>query len=376
MAAGLRKAGIAPDQIAQMVAQFKSAATQQAQFSSMKSTGQDAVANFTDQEEDIRLKNISIVADTKIKELEASRIPVLQQIAAAMKAAAITPEQIKDADDFAKSVDRIAVAAKNSSVSMQSFEQSATDAIKGDLTTFLGSTIDKAKGVGDAFRELAGSVVGSIQKIVAALLVQIITEKLVKALTHQDQGATGVATAAAKGTAQAAPLIAASTAMTAGGAAVTAGGTALGVSAAALMAAAQTLIIANSMGGAGGGMAGGGLVLGPGTGTSDSIPARLSTGEFVVRSAAVRAVGLETLAAINRGLTIPSIRGTSIPRFAEGGLVTGGGYGGAMDLKLGLGLDQGLVLKHLESKAAGKVILQHISNNPKAAGKALQRGGH
>jgi len=79
---------------------------------------------------------------------------------------------------------------------------------------------------------------------------------------------------------------------------------------------------------------------------------------------------------MNRGLHIPGIRGASLPRFAEGGLVTGGGYGGAMDLKLGLGLDQGLVLKHLESKAAGKVILQHISNNPKAAGKALQRGGH
>jgi hypothetical protein len=47
-----------------------------------------------------------------------------------------------------------------------------------------------------------------------------------------------------------------------------------------------------------------------------------------------------------------------------------------MDLKLGLGLDHGLVLHHLESKAAGKVILQHIANNPKAAGKALQRGGH
>jgi hypothetical protein len=258
---------------------------------------------------------------------------------------------------------------------MQSFEQSASDAIKGDLTTFLGSTIDKAKGVGDAFRQLAGSVVGSIQKIVAALLIQIITEKLVKALTHQDQGATGVATAAAKGVAQAAPLIAASTAMTAGGAAVTAGGTALGVSAAALMAAAQMLIVANSMGGAGGGMAGGGLVLGPGTGTSDSIPARLSTGEFVMRASSVQDWGVDTFARMNRGLHVPGIRGASIPRFAEGGLVTGGG-GGAMDLKLGLGLDQGLVLKHLESKAAGKVILQHIANNPKAAGKALQRGGH
>lgn len=35
-------------------------------------------------------------------------------------------------------------------------------------------------------------------------------------------------------------------------------------------------------------LAGGGLILGPGTGTSDSIPARLSSGEFVVNAAATR----------------------------------------------------------------------------------------
>ena len=70
----------------------------------MKTTGQDAIANFTDQEEDIRLKNIAIVAEAKIKELEQTRIPILQQIAANMKAAAITPDQIKDADEFGKSV--------------------------------------------------------------------------------------------------------------------------------------------------------------------------------------------------------------------------------------------------------------------------------
>jgi hypothetical protein len=50
-------------------------------------------------------------------------------------------------------------------------------------------------------------------------------------------------------------------------------------------------------------------------------------------------------------------RGMSIPRFAEGGLVQGGGgRGGAMDLKLGIGIDHRLVLKHLESKAAAKAL--------------------
>jgi hypothetical protein len=48
------------------------------------------------------------------------------------------------------------------------------------------------------------------------------------------------------------------------------------------------------------GAATGGYISGPGTGTSDSIPMNLSNGEFVVRAAAVRALGIDTLASINR----------------------------------------------------------------------------
>ena len=57
----------------------------------------------------------------------------------------------------------------------------------------------------------------------------------------------------------------------------------------------------------------GGYIRGPGTGTSDSIPARLSNGEFVVREAMVRRYGVGFLHAINRG---------QLPRFASGGLVS------------------------------------------------------
>lgn len=57
------------------------------------------------------------------------------------------------------------------------------------------------------------------------------------------------------------------------------------------------------------GYATGGHVRGAGSGTSDSIPAMLSHGEYVVRAAAVRAVGVPTLDAINRA------------GFAEGGFV-------------------------------------------------------
>lgn len=81
--------------------------------------------------------------------------------------------------------------------------------------------------------------------------------------------------------------------------------------------------------GASGGAATGGLIRGPGTATSDSIPVRLSDGEFVVRAKAVRAVGLDTLQAINSGRigaamgnALGNLRGDGVARYAMGGLVT------------------------------------------------------
>ena len=67
------------------------------------------------------------------------------------------------------------------------------------------------------------------------------------------------------------------------------------------------------------GHATGGYITGPGTGTSDSIPARLSNGEFVIRSEAVKRYGTNFLNAVNDG-TFARIH-TKVSRFAEGGLV-------------------------------------------------------
>lgn len=60
------------------------------------------------------------------------------------------------------------------------------------------------------------------------------------------------------------------------------------------------------------GFASGGHIKGPGTSTSDSILARLSDGEYVVKAAAVRKYGLQTLHAMNN---------MNMPKFASGGLV-------------------------------------------------------
>jgi hypothetical protein len=60
------------------------------------------------------------------------------------------------------------------------------------------------------------------------------------------------------------------------------------------------------------GHAEGGYISGPGTGTSDSIPARLSNGEFVMRAASVSKFGADFFHALNNMV---------MPGFASGGLV-------------------------------------------------------
>ncbi|WP_410871321.1 hypothetical protein [Nocardia sp. A7] len=75
------------------------------------------------------------------------------------------------------------------------------------------------------------------------------------------------------------------------------------------------------------GYAGGGSVRGPGTGSSDSILARLSNGEFVVNAAAT-AGALPLLEAINAGwVPSPGYLGGMLPGFAGGGLVGDTGMG-------------------------------------------------
>jgi hypothetical protein len=70
--------------------------------------------------------------------------------------------------------------------------------------------------------------------------------------------------------------------------------------------------------------AAGGYISGPGSGTSDSIPAWLSNGEFVMRAAAVRNYGAGFFHALNRfdmGGLVDAIHARPVTHFAEGGLV-------------------------------------------------------
>ena len=145
-------------------------------------------------------------------------------------------------------------------------------------------------------------------------------------------------------------------------------------------------------GGSGGGLAGGGMVYGPGTSTSDSIPARLSAGEYVNDAATVRRLGpdffdalplaarspraLEDLLADVRSFESMQIR--PMPRmrgYAAGGLVEGapGGSGRMAGFRGELDLNDALVLKRFSaSPEFHRIILRTIGENPRTV-KGLLR---
>lgn len=90
--------------------------------------------------------------------------------------------------------------------------------------------------------------------------------------------------------------------------------TALGAFTSATITATAALEAMSASGGFFGGLfASGGIIRGPGSGTSDSIPARLSNGEYVLNAQAVKKWGLPLLNALNEG---------RMPAFASGGPVT------------------------------------------------------
>jgi hypothetical protein len=73
--------------------------------------------------------------------------------------------------------------------------------------------------------------------------------------------------------------------------------------------------------------ASGGYIIGPGTSTSDSIPVRLSNGEYVVRASMVDKYGLPFLEAINKGVLPSMATGGMISRYPSvAARMAGGGY--------------------------------------------------
>lgn len=180
------------------------------------------------------------------------------------------------------------------------------NALRDGLQTGIAGALEGlatgTRSVEDAVRSLVLSVAQALAQLAAQRLAEPLTDQIMGLF-----GAAGESSAVAVAGAVAATEMAAG--VTAGGAAaagamtsgVTAGGTAAGAAMASSITSAGA-IAAQAIGAAmasasaartalGLGFATGGHVRGPGTGTSDSIPAWLSDDEFVTRASVVRQPG-------------------------------------------------------------------------------------
>ncbi len=124
----------------------------------------------------------------------------------------------------------------------------------------------------------------------------------------------------------------------------------------------------------------GGVLGGIGTGTSDSNLAWFSRGEYLVRAAVVREPGvLRHLEDLNRRgvqalVQTPVLIEAAVPRFAEGGLVDGPAPTdpqASKDSQLLIGLEEGLILRHLESPAGQRILVKAMAKNRRAVRSAL-----
>lgn len=123
------------------------------------------------------------------------------------------------------------------------------------------------------------------------------------------------------------------------------------------------------------GFASGGYVTGPGTSTSDSIPARLSAGEYVVRADAVKRVGVAFLDAINGLKAPPGWDGQRLV-FAAGGLVPAVNVPPAQPqvnqaVRIVNVIDPAMAADYLNSSAGERTILNILQRNAGAVKQVL-----
>ncbi|SFM71345.1 hypothetical protein SAMN05421880_1291, partial [Nitrosomonas nitrosa] len=122
------------------------------------------------------------------------------------------------------------------------------------------------------------------------------------------------------------------------------------------------------------GFASGGYVTGPGTSTSDSIPARLSHGEYVVNARAVSRLGLSFLDAINGLSAGPRVTGGRLA-FAAGGLVPEAPAQPTtnQNIRIVNVIDPAMAADYLNSSAGERTVMNLIQRNAASVRNILGR---
>ena len=232
----------------------------------------------------------------EIARIESARLPVMQELAAAALTAAQAsgdPALIAQAEQLNLQLGQIAVSVAKAEDGWIRFREQASQAIGDDLVDWLTDGIKQVDSLGDAFRQLGDTILATLQRIAVEQFIRPQIESWIGSLFGLFGGGAMSGLSPISVTAQRIPGYASGGQIDA---------------------------------------TGGGLIRGPGTGTSDSIraittagrPLLVSNEEFIVRASVVRRPGvLSLLHQLNAGHPRPVVPG-GVPRFADGGMVGAG----------------------------------------------------
>jgi hypothetical protein len=364
----------------------------------------------------------------QLLDLYTNQLPILREAADELERAAEAtgdPAKIDAAKQFQQEVNATADALRGQEDVLRRVTVTLEDSATGALADFFATGIEGAKSFGEAFRNMAGSIVQAIQRMLSQMLAMLVVQKLIQASSlffggggvvrggttaGEITGGAGSGTFAARG-----GLIRRGRSATAavvrsgfaGGGAVAVGSRTrsegrsiwdLRRTAAAGPGAVSEAVesvrrfmvessVARGLEATGARLAGGGRafpiggrVTGPGGSMEDAIPAWLSHGEFVVRAAVVSKPGiLDHLRKLNAGTVSPEVREYRGARqaFSGGGLVVASGPASAAsaskaEVGLTVGLAPGLVADQLTSPEGQRTVVRIVRANRNAIGSSIR----
>jgi len=321
----LQASGASQGDINRALDSYKTKANASIDFSDTKDSAsaamsslQTAIKQIQDAQKNGQL--FPVQAEEQIINLEKQRLPVLRQMADQMlrlAQASGDDGQIAQAEQFSEKVQELAQNTDQAGQQMAKLKTTAQDAFQGGLSNFLYDAATGTKTLGQAFDNMALSFVEALAKMEA----QYLASQALKWLTGAASGGGGSSASSIIG--------------------VVAG-------------------IASHF-------AVGGAVRGPGSSTSDSIPAMLSDGEFVVNARAAGQPGvMAILHAINGTPGYARSVGPAVSHYASGGAVSGGGA--AVNH---YHIDASGIDPHLINQAVHEQVLNVIAKNPARVRQAI-----
>lgn len=319
-----------------------------AELDALQQTYARAMAEFSREEQRLQVAvQTGVISEMEARRqvialYERTRGSVDELIPRMRELSAVTgdPEDIERVKELVAAFERLGETLKSAQDLSTQLVQGGLDGLQRGTKELL-MNLENVEGIGDAWRSVARVIVNALRDILAEMIAVQIRAQAMGFLTTAFGGA-----GAAAGTAAA-------------------------------------------------GMATGGLVEGPGTPTSDSILARLSTGEYVTRAKAVASPGvLQTLEHINRTGRLPQFAAGGLvaahrmlasgpglsrplPRYAQGGQVSGVagsavGQGSAVRIINALSPD--LIADGMGTPAGERAVVNIIERNAAGISRMISRG--